>query len=127
MPNEPKHTPTPWHIRSYTNYKGFSIWEERGSKCVCERWDNLEGQQEINKANAEFIVRAVNSHQALLDACRQIANGPFSHDCPHCHKTDRYQVASEGIKFEHHKEDCPVRIAMTAIRLAEGKEVSADE
>jgi hypothetical protein len=38
---------------------------------VC--WDEIE-------ANANFIVKAVNSHDALLAACKELRHAPILHD-----------------------------------------------
>jgi hypothetical protein len=65
MTNEIKHTPTPW----FYNYQHDSIYDApdiRGAS-VC-----IAGIKRIPdyKANAEFIVRAVNSHNALVAALK---------------------------------------------------------
>jgi hypothetical protein len=55
-----EHTPTPWTLlpaRTLVNLKG-----PNGEQV---------GQLPINSADAAFIVRAVNSHEALLSACKQ--------------------------------------------------------
>lgn len=58
----PKHTPTPWNTPAVTindaSKKIIAICTDRSN--------------EENKANAAFIVRAVNSHDELLSALQQI-------------------------------------------------------
>ena len=83
--SDTKHTPLPWHT------------EDIGRSCPRvvadqgKKWDNLEicnfyddvttedcingpeyEQKENHEANAEFIVRACNSHDALLNALKGI-------------------------------------------------------
>jgi hypothetical protein len=65
MTNEIKHTPTPW----FYNYQHDGIYDApdiRGES-VC-----IAGIKRIPdyKANVEFIVRAVNSHDALVEALK---------------------------------------------------------
>lgn len=75
------HTPTPW---SYGYQRqGMAITLEIGS----EREQiaflySLNGQPSV--ANAEFIVRVVNSHETLLEACQNIANEieHWKHEAP---------------------------------------------
>ena len=57
-------------------------------------------------ANAKFIVRAVNSHDALLEALRKMLE-----HCP-CSPKER---------FSGHRIDCPVPEAEAAIDKAEGR------
>lgn len=59
--SEVKRTPTPWSLlpaRTLVNIKG-----PRGEQI---------GQLEINSPNARFIVRAVNSHDELLAAAKEM-------------------------------------------------------
>jgi len=58
-----KHTPTPWRLA------GIEIWA--GSKRIAMgngAYD--EKDRETKKANAAFIVKAVNLHDELVEACR---------------------------------------------------------
>lgn len=64
---EVKHTPTPW----FTKHKGYTSYiqktDEKGHEyTVASMTCNIE----LAKANAAFIVRAVNSHEALIDGAR---------------------------------------------------------
>lgn len=79
-----KHTPTPWQVTEGSQSAhccfGNSII---GSDCspVCETITSFSGQDELEKANAAFIVRAVNSHDTLVDAlknARIALSGPKS-------------------------------------------------
>lgn len=69
MSNETKHMPLPWRYQSETEH-GFSALQTKtefqiytaagkfGNPATCE-----------SEADAELIVRAVNSHEALVAAC----------------------------------------------------------
>lgn len=78
-----EHTPTPWHtshddrgwaivegadIGNGTNLFLMSDWGHRNKK---GKLDSLL-TNEIAAANAEFIVRTVNSHDKLLEACKAV-------------------------------------------------------
>lgn len=73
---ESKHTPIPWLIDG-SNSNEFIVSADGGrvaSCCVNGRyWREAE-------ANAEFIVRAVNSHAALVAACEAARNRPMSRE-----------------------------------------------
>ncbi len=64
-----QHTPGPWRQNDLNPYEvdatGRRIADTRDRGCVCHT------QEE--RANAEFIVRACNSHTDLLVACNSIA------------------------------------------------------
>lgn len=55
-----KHTPTPWRVSYRATTDGNISY-----RIVGVTLDSL------SKENAEFIVRAVNSHEALLDAVKK--------------------------------------------------------
>jgi hypothetical protein len=63
----PKHTPTPWKF----NPNRYSKWvgEISGNTPDADYVVSVV-QQDNWKANAELIVRAVNSHEALLEAAK---------------------------------------------------------
>ena len=73
-----KHTAGPWasepalsctgKTRMIT--KGFEIIAEIGNFHRSEGENNLQSDIDTHIANAEFIVQACNSHEALLAACR---------------------------------------------------------
>jgi hypothetical protein len=74
--SEPKHTPIPWRIGYYNAQKctiGIVVDTDAGEDVVaevCHHDGYLPG--EFGEANAAFIVRACNSHDALLAACRRL-------------------------------------------------------
>lgn len=59
-----KHTPTPWYTK-----QGAEIFSSTGARiCVV----SVRGESyEQDEATTEFIVRAVNSHDALVKALRE--------------------------------------------------------
>lgn len=61
---EVSHTPTPWHIN------GEAI--ESDHKWVASAGSNGINDEDEDMVNAAFIVRAVNSHEALLQAAKAI-------------------------------------------------------
>lgn len=69
-----KHTPTPWTLRLYhpgIKNKFFDIYKEGRPDTLATTafhgWTDNE-----RAANAEFIIRAVNSHEALVKALRAV-------------------------------------------------------
>lgn len=61
MPRE--HTPTPWHVGPHYR-SDVESREGRVAECGLTKGDR-------GVANAEFICRAVNSHEALVSALRR--------------------------------------------------------
>lgn len=60
-----KHTPTPWEIEPHTMVdKEFSVGP------FTLDYDDVDHDEQ--DANAEFMVRAVNSHDALLAAAKTV-------------------------------------------------------
>ena len=66
---ESKHTPIPWKVNTFAGRPNSEVFSNDTLICDC-RATNVEMTSEEIEANAEFIVRAVNSHQALLDALK---------------------------------------------------------
>lgn len=69
-----KHTPTPWRYDPLYKNSALVVADQDNEvfpyQDMCIECHSANGGPEQNKSNAEFIVRAVNNHQALLDACR---------------------------------------------------------
>lgn len=63
--SKPTHTPTPWFTKKGSDEKEHEIFSDKG---VFE-YPSYVGHAEQAK-DAKFIVRAVNSHEALLNACK---------------------------------------------------------
>ncbi len=84
-----KHTKGKWKIDGGTNKKGdLFIWktgEYYGGHAIATIHGEIE---EGAEANAEHIVRCVNSHDALLEACKEMVKcdgtqcGVCDLDCP---------------------------------------------
>jgi len=71
------HTPTPWKLKTEDHLDGASLYSNEVYITSLEG-DNNPHQQKLGflpvdeqKANAAFIVRAVNSFEALLKACKK--------------------------------------------------------
>ncbi|MEJ7644252.1 MAG: hypothetical protein WKF87_06635 [Chryseolinea sp.] len=62
-----KHTPTPWTVRFENNY--YVQGKDRSLAVAKILTD--EPTLDIAKANAELIVKAVNAHEALVEACQR--------------------------------------------------------
>lgn len=62
--NKPQHTPTPWTVFGFSSVE--TVKKYRGDRLeICEAFTSQIDSAEA-KANAAFIVRAVNSHEELL-------------------------------------------------------------
>jgi hypothetical protein len=72
---EVSHTPTPWILN---NNKGWHEgWKDRGSIFECHLATGTHVPEDQNQINAAFIVRAVNCHEELVLALKNllVANG----------------------------------------------------
>lgn len=76
-----KPTPPPWEVvisdtgfvsKLQTAYPIQDYYKNGKPKGVPHSWPIVAGLFAIDPDNAEFIVRAVNSHKALLAACREL-------------------------------------------------------
>lgn len=68
---EVKHTPTPWKVKNYNGNNKFRIVGADDSAIT-----NLTGQYlGEEKTNAQFIVKAVNCHDDLVEALKTVLNG----------------------------------------------------
>lgn len=102
-----KHTPTPWTLN------GQSIEERKTPSCaIAYVYDESDDSLYTNgKSNAEFIVRAVNSHEALLKFAK------IHHEvCEECEGTGKIYnnadpTSGQWVECEY----------LTAINEAEGK------
>ena len=74
-----KHTELPWRVNEY----GFGYIEkvsDHGSDNGIATTDNNPRLKEENEANAEFIVKAVNSFYGLVDALEAVDDFMNGHD-----------------------------------------------
>ena len=62
-----KHTPTPWEFVFDASSGNSKLW----SRPECIGIIYQQGTAESSKEDADFIVRAVNNHEALLAALEQ--------------------------------------------------------
>lgn len=67
----PTHTPGPWYIEDGRIYGQ----EARDDYLICDLAPGNQGINETDEANAEFIVRACNSHYELLETLERILEG----------------------------------------------------
>ena len=99
-----KHTPGPWKREGYL----IIVDRKTRRRCaaiasICTTATMIEKDWE---ANAEFIVRACNSHDDLLEACKALSE----------------YVSGQWLEEWENRPNC-LRIAEQAISQAEGKEV----
>ena len=95
-----KHTPTPWRIelRYGGNSTGDSMVIGANDYFVCDNVSYYPDDQ-------AFIVRAVNAHDALVEALRKIANLSES-DC------EKYVAKADSIACEVLAQlDIPLKLA----------------
>ncbi len=76
--SESKHTPVPWSVRDNENGTlVINATEPDGSPCQPARINGNADDEvygPVTRANAEFIVRACNAHDDLLEACKAIVH-----------------------------------------------------
>lgn len=67
-----KHTPTPWYIEEHDDY--MMIYHGRSEADLAQVFaaGTKSGTIEEARATADFIVRAVNSHEKLLHSLKMI-------------------------------------------------------
>jgi hypothetical protein len=110
-----QHTPTPWQIGEYTPYT-----VEHGRRSICSTGGyssnvNPERVSAENIANAEFIVRACNSHERVVAALKaiiaceaypgHIAREPYPATCMsiRCDALKLGIAALEAAEGDHHE------------------------
>lgn len=112
-----KHTPLPYSVPSDDYSQGVYIGgdvlaegaNDFGNTHALMATTSTTGCSNLQRrCNAEFIVRACNSHYELLEALREIYNN--ASDCP----------ASEGLKNDSWIAAKAKEIAIAAIAKAEG-------
>lgn len=113
MKTKQSHTPTPWKVGMIQEInRGLFRELENGTKptgiLIEEIDDELSDETPIkqHKANAAFIVRAVNCHEELLEALKDIVMHERG-ECDH----DNIEECSKVV----------LKIAERAIAKAEGK------
>ena len=70
-----QHTPTPWHVETGVTWHGAVIENKcSGAKGLAVIAIPQGATQKQSEANAAFIVRACNSHDALVMVARLVAD-----------------------------------------------------
>jgi len=73
---ELQHTPTPWHRNVSPAYK-YPIFADKNGDAKGRDWIHIAAVLSGNpnqEADLDFIIRAVNSHEALLEALKAAKN-----------------------------------------------------
>ena len=87
--NKPQHTPIPWKAQRFPGQDDYTIWAPGATIARVPLRDVSINEQ---KANAEIIVRAVNSHAELLAAAKEVMDTLRDHGpgiVPHLMDTDQ--------------------------------------
>lgn len=99
----PKHTATPWkadrskaisHELHDIRIKSASLLGDRSIAAVFGWNNNSDPTLEVGQANADFIVLAVNAHDALVAACKQLL--AVVDRLPNGHSAERVLSAQAG-------------------------------
>ena len=100
MTETAKHTPTPWKsaYQFKRNHKTLGILGADGL-LLASVW--IKGNQVQGEANADFIVQACNSHEALIEACKALR--------------DAYDAGADGIAIAWDDVDHAYHLALNAI------------
>lgn len=108
----PKHTPTPYFYRFRLDVGGpggrFVVASETANRiAICS--SNGLGLNEYSRLNADFIVRACNSHEALLEACKAIINerGTNGGDPDHISLNDSIWMCQHAVDKAEGRELMP--------------------
>ena len=107
-PMSDKHTPTPWRVL-HSGYPHVVVvtekWDSEDGVLICYPGRHTSAADPEVQANAEFIVRACNSHEELLAAARSAS----------------LELTTVGIGHGHtHSQDVVARL-QAAIAKAEGR------
>lgn len=93
-----EHTKTPWFISDTVCKTGHVKVSAVGPAGLIATIGNGEITPDKYAANAAFIVKAVNSHDALVKALEFIRDGYDNHDVNHVdYRVKVYQVALEAL------------------------------
>ena len=94
-----KHTELPWKVDMYLGSSNFLICKDAGSNGrgigIAETVPGTMSEME----NAKFIVRAVNNHQRLVEALRELSGRVLSVVHPYSSEdTERYREELELVE-----------------------------
>ena len=116
------HTPTPWHTgnNDFEIYQAALVFDPKlRAVADCQKYEIGRSRGEC-EANAAFIIRACNAHDALLQAARLVVAGG---DQCFCH--------AGPTSWGRHRLDlgpgpCDWCVAKKAVALAEGGKDGAE-
>ncbi len=92
---EAKHTPTPWE---YFLNKHGTQYRIAGDNCFPIAALDMYGSEghgptkKVSEANAAFIVRAVNNHEALIEALQKCLEAANAHEAKALHSGKLHEV-----------------------------------
>jgi len=95
-----RHTPVPWTVHpQYTDRSVFPIGttEPDGSSIILAEVNSRGGTEENQRANAEFIVRACNSHADLLAALEECVTEDGAHCLAYGTDTPKLRARLEAV------------------------------
>ena len=103
-----EHSPLPWHCNDEDKYPRDIL---HGEELIATAYPmGMVNSEAIGEANARFIVRACNSHEALMVALRRIATEHVAYE--------QNEGGSYGIGVtDGHR--CAAKIAREALALVE--------
>ena len=114
------HTPTPWGWATHNANTVTAVTIAPGNLYDSIAFMNRTAESRDQcEANAAFIVRAVNSHDALVAALQQIVDAGTRY-CPgweHASEVERTKAIADGYGPSYSK---PAQIARAALALAKG-------
>ena len=102
-----KHTATPWAWRGHADLNGLCHINAE-NKTIVQVWDFPEAE-----ANAAFICRACNSHEALVEALKQ--STALLEDIA-------FEMSNEAMQVAKYLCLPEIERNHTALKLAEGRE-----
>ena len=107
---EIKHTPLPWKtVDGMIQSEKINIW---GNWCICEmpKRDEMPEARRECEANVAFIVKCVNSHDALVEALRK-AHQQLVGDAAWLQSANQGQVALGSLKIAEEIEQILVKVS----------------
>ena len=98
-----KHTPTPWRVIDELRNSNKELLICGDEAVVCQ----INAYPHYNKGDADFIVRSVNSHEALVEACKKV--------------TKRLCDMGDLSTFDNGRKLSSITLLTQALKQAEGK------